>query len=313
MSNGIYGVEEVRHLLQEDVFAGAFECLRRIWQAPGAFEARSVVKHEYRTRLLEHELHRQHPSLYEELLDRVGDHPLSRLTNGCGVIMDGLSVREGFQLAADLADDHDWNVEYEWAACEAVPTETKFIAQEWFGANGGKQASQLHDDVAYVGEPEVPQLPGTSPEYVWSRFPDKRLHGSQEGQYTLTELSEVYSEARELLVDIIKESVHDEFVVTSDHGYVNFNGRNPYRLTDEAETILKDKFGGRYREVEHSGLLRQLEKDDIIVRSDGYYLVQGHYEWTTRGASERIDHGGLTLVEAMTPVLTIDTSEGDRL
>lgn len=311
MSRGLYGVKEARRLINDAPLEGAFECLRRIWEGPDAFEAKFLAEREYRTRLLERELHRQYPDLYEDLLAQVGGHPLTELDSGCGVILDGLSLREGFQLADDLADEYGWVIEYDWSACEGLPTETKFIAQPWFGANGGKQASQKHDDVAYVGEPEVPQLPGTSPEYVWSRFPDKRLHGSQEGQYTLTELREVYEEAKQVLVDIIEQSVHDEFLVTSDHGYVNFSGNNPYRLSDEAESILKDKFSGRYREVAHSGLLRQLERQDIIVRSNGHYLIQGHYTWTTRGPASRIDHGGLTLVEAMTPVLTIDTTSGD--
>ncbi|MFC7226798.1 hypothetical protein N0B31_05230 [Salinirubellus salinus] len=308
MSRGLYGIDEVRHLVNDDPFDALFECLRRIWDADDAFEAKQVADREYRTRLLEREISRQYPDLYDDLVDRVGDHPLMELTDGCGIIMDGMSLREGFRLAADLAEERDWTVEYDWAACEGLPTETKFIAQPWFNANGGKQASMKHDHVAYIGEPEVPPLPGTSPEYVWSRFPDKRLHNSQEGQYTLTELVEVYDEAKELVIDIIEESVHDRFLVSSDHGYVNFSGNNPYRLAEEDEAILKEKFSGRYREVEHSGLLRKLERDGIIHRAGGHYLIRGHHSWTKRGATSRIDHGGLTLVETMTPLLTVDTT-----
>jgi hypothetical protein len=90
---------------------------------------------------------------------------------------------------------------------------------------------------------------------------------------------------------------------------VNFSGNNPYRLSEEHEEILKDKFGGRFREVENSGLLRKLEEDDITVRDDNHFIVRGHYDWTTRSASSKITHGGVSLTEVMTPILSIKTNE----
>lgn len=309
MSEPLWGVREVEHLTEGDLLDGAFECLRRIWQREDALDGKVVAGREYRTRLLEYELTRQYPGLYDDLVGRVGNHPLTELDDGCGVIMDALSLREGFQLERELSAEFDWEVSFDWAAVEALPTETEFIADAWFGANGGKQASMKHDDVTYLGEPEVPQLPGTDPEYVWSRFPDKRLHSAQEGKYTITELREVYEEAKELLIEIVNESAHDEFLVTSDHGYVNFSGNNPYRLSEEHEEILKDKFSGRFREVENSGLLRKLEEDDITLRNDDYFMVRGHYDWTTRSASSKITHGGVSLTEVMTPTLSIKTNE----
>lgn len=309
MSEGLWSEREVDLLLNGDVLDGAFECLRRIWQTPSALEGKNIGIHEHKTRKLEFELARQYPSLYGELVDRLGNHPLKSIDDGCGIILDALSLREGFKLEDDLQDEFDWDISLEWSATETVPTDTEFIADAWFGANGGKQASQKHSNVTYIGEPEVPPLSGETPEFVWSRFPDERLHNAQQGKYTLTEIDKIYEETKELLIEIVRESIHDEFIVSSDHGYVNFSGNlDPYKPSDEVEEILKDKFGNkRYHEVTNSGLLRRLEERDITMRSNGYFMIKGHYAATTRSASSKITHGGLSLVETMTPVLRINT------
>lgn len=309
MSEGLWGVEEVDKLLYEDdLMDGLFELYRRIWEDKTAFKEENLARREYETRLLDLEIHRQYPSLYVDMLDRVGDHPIGQLKEGCGVIMDALSIREGFRLADELNAEYDWDISLDWEATETLPTETKFIADEWFGANGGKQASILNDNVTYIGEPEVPQLSNETLQFVWSRFPDKRLHGAQEGQYTLTELTDVYEETKQVLVDIITESSHTKFVVSSDHGYANFAGSNPYTLTDEFTEILSDKFDGRFHKVTNSGLLQKLERNGITLRSHGYYIVKGHYEWTGRND---ITHGGFSVPEVMTPVLEINTADTD--
>jgi len=38
------------------------------------------------------------------------------------------------------------------------------------------------------------------------------------------EVEDIYEDVKALLEDIIHESGHDEFLVTSDHGYVNHLG-----------------------------------------------------------------------------------------
>jgi hypothetical protein len=102
MSNELYGYEEFTSLLHEEqVLDGAFECLRRIWGNSNALSARDLAGSEYKTRLLEYELAKMYPALYYELIDSMGDHPITQLDSGCGVIMDALSIREGFRLGED--------------------------------------------------------------------------------------------------------------------------------------------------------------------------------------------------------------------
>lgn len=306
MSDGLYGAGEFDALIEsESVLDGAFECLRRIWAAPNALEDRNLADAEYRTRLLERHLASQDPKLYDGLKREMGDHPITDLDHGCGVVMDALSLREGFQLARDLPDEHGWEVSLDWAPVERLPSETEFICREWFDAHSPSAVSR--DDYRYIGDLEVPQLPGTDPEYVWTRHPDRRLEEAMKGNYSVEELTSIYADIKTLLEGIVAESVHDEFLVTSDHGYVNYLGGNPYALSEDNEEALSSKFTGRYREIEEGHVLGMLLDAGIIDRVGGYFVVKGHYEWAKPGASKRVNHGGLSLPECMTPVINIKT------
>lgn len=310
MSDGLYGVNELEGLVHsEDVLDGVFECLRRIWSSDNALTQRRLSNSEYRTRLLERHIANQDPSLYDTLRDQIGDHPLPNIDSGCGIVMDGLSVREGFRLTADLVEEHDWSVNLGWAAVERLPTETTFICREWFDDHAPSAVNR--DDFRYVGDMDVPRLPGTDPEFIWTRLPDKRVEAAMEGNYVVEELTEVYADTKQLLVDVIGESVHDEFLVSSDHGYINHHGGNPYVLGDDNEDLLVEKFPARYAEVDNSYAFKQLSDAGIIDRVGDHYVVRGHHNPTTRGASKKVRHGGLSLPECMTPVLRINTNRGN--
>ncbi len=306
MSSDLYGTEEFEALLREDdVLDGAFECLRRIWDDPDAMGDRRLPDSEYKTRLLERELAKLYPSLYDDLLDQMGGHPVTELDEGCGVIMDALSLREGFRLEQELADDHGWSVSLSWAPIERVPSETQFICREWFDAQSPSAVSR--NDFRFVGDMDVPKLPGTNPEYVWTRHPDQRLEGALKGNYSMEEVEDIYKDVKTLLEDIVHESVHEEFLVTSDHGYVNHLGNSPYSLTDEQEDALSSKFSSRFREVGNGQAYQVLERAKVIKRVREHYMVRGHHKWTKRGATKKIMHGGLSLPECMTPILRITT------
>lgn len=306
MTDGLYGSAELAELVRGDsVLDGTFECLRRIWSKPDALADRNLNDSEYRTRALEHYLGEQEPKLYDELKASMGDHPITQLDSGCGVIMDALSFREGFQLERDLAADHDWNVSFGWAAVERLPSATEFVCREWFDAHSPSAVDR--EDYRFVGDLDVPQLPGTEPEYVWTRHPDQRLEEAMKGNYSIEELTDIYADVKGLLEDIVAESVYEKFLVTSDHGYINHLGGNPYALSDSDEEALSNTFHGRHREVEDGYAFDQLRDSDVIERVGGHYVVKGHYTWTKRGALSRIGHGGFSLPECLTPVLRITT------
>jgi hypothetical protein len=307
MSDGLYATAELDSLLnEENFFDGVFKCLQRIWGDIDALDDRNLTESEYQTRRLEYELTKLYPSLYDDLIDQMGDHPLTKLDSGCGVIMDALSLREGFRLEQELADEHDWDVSLSWGPIERVPSETQFICQEWFNAQSPSTVSQ--ENYCFIGDMDVPQLPSDDPAYIWTRHPDQRLESALKGNYSTEEIEDVYEDVRSLLETIIHESVHKEFLVTSDHGYVNHLGNSPYSLTDEQEEAISKKFSGRSCEVANGSAYQLLEEANVIKREDGYYMTRGHHNWTKRGASKKITHGGLSLPECMTPVISINTA-----
>lgn len=304
--DSLYGAKELNALIHEkNLFDGVFQCLGRIWRQEEALADRHLHESEYLTRLLEQQLARQVPTLYDHLQAEMGGHPLPRIENGCGVVMDGLSVREGFALAADLPTEMEWEVSLEWAAVERLPTETKFICREWFDAQGPSAVNR--DNFQYIGDDNVPRLPGTTPEFVWTRYPDLKVEDAMRGNYTVEELEDIYEDTKQLLQEIVAESVHNQFLVSSDHGYVNYLGGNPYSLSDRLTDALKNQFKGRFVEVGNSYEFHELEEADVITRAGGHYVVKGHYSWTKRGPAKRTMHGGLSLPECITPVLRIDT------
>ena len=309
MSNALFGKAEFETLLRsENILDGVFEVLRRIWSDSDALSDRQLANSEYQTRLLEHELAELYPPLYDDLLGATGNHPITQLEEGTGVIMDALSLREGFRLEQELAAEYDWDVSLSWAPIERLPSETEFVTREWFDAHAPSAVSR--DDFRFVGEMEVPKLPGTTPEFVWTRHPDQRLEGALKGNYASEQIEDIYEDVKTLLTDIVYESIHDEFLVTSDHGYVNHLGNSPYSLTDEQEEALSSKFSGRFCEVGNGQAYRLLEDADIIKRVGEHYVIRGHYAWTKPGATKKIMHGGLSLPECLTPVLRINT-KGD--
>lgn len=305
MAEALYGQKELSALIEEDnIFEGVFSCLKRIWDNPGAIDDRQLGNSEYRTRKLEKILTELYPPLYDEMMDAVGNHPLPSLSSGCGIVLDSLSLREAFQLRRALSDDY--RVEIDWAMIETLPSETKFICQEWFGAHGPSAVNQ--DNFQYIGQPKVPQLPDTNPAFVWSRFPDKKLHEAFRGNHTIEELSSIFEYTLSHLKDIMNESGHDKFLVTSDHGYVNHLGNNPYSMNDDnLLSALKSKFNGRFEEVANGYPYQLLRENNIIKKYEDHYLVAGHYNWRKRGASSKVMHGGLSLLECMTPVIEIRT------
>jgi hypothetical protein len=310
VSNALYSEKEFDALLhEENVLDGVFECLRRIWNNPTALSDRHIAESEYKTRVLEYELAKLYPSLYDDLIDGMGNHPVRDIETGCGVIMDALSFREGFRLEQELSNEHDWTVSFSWAPIERLPSETQFICREWFDAQSPSAVSR--EDFQYIGDQDVPQLPSTDPAFVWTRHPDQRLEGALKGNYSMEEVENIYEGAKDLLEGVIQESVHTDFLVTSDHGYVNHLGNSPYSMTDEEEESLSSKFNSRFREIGNGQSFRVLENANVIKRSGGHYVVRGHYKWTKRGATKKIMHGGLSLPECMTPVLRIDTTGGN--
>lgn len=285
----------------DDILDGVVECYERIWGAADALEQRNLGANEYNSRVLERLIARQYPSLYDDVLGRADPetHPLRTTSANCRVIADSLSLREAFQLCRDW-EDESWEVSFDWTVVPAVPTTTEFACRAWF--NRHAPSAVTTDDFTYLGGNEV-TLTNSSPEHIWMMYADNRLHNSTHGSSTIEDVSDIYETTKGLLEDILSRTVHETVFITSDHGYLNFIGNNPYWLSDEAKARVGAHFGDRYCEVSNDAALHELEEQGVTVRKDGHYMLKGHYERGSR--THRFTHGGASLLESVTPALTV--------
>jgi hypothetical protein len=298
----LFDLTHVQGLVEkDDILDGIVECYKRIWSAPNALEQRHLGANEYNSRVLEQFMSNQYPGLYSDVLGRVEpeNHALQTTEANCRVIADSLSLREAFQLCRDW-EDESWDVSFDWTVVPAVPTATEFACRAWFNRHAPSAVSA--DDFTYLGGNEV-TLTNSSPEYIWMMYADNRLHHSTHGTSTIEEVSDIYETTKGLLETIFSRTVHDTVFISSDHGYLNFLGNTPYSLSESAEQRVQNYFDDRYCEVSNDSGLHELEEQGVTVRKDGHYLLKGHYERSSR--SRRFTHGGASLLECLTPALTV--------
>lgn len=298
----LFDTSHVAGLIEsDDILDGIVDCYKRIWGAPDALDERHLGANEYNSRVLEQLMAQQYPELYTDVVGRVDPeaHPLQTTDANCRVIADSLSLREAFQLCRDW-DSEAWDVSFDWTVVPAVPTATEFACQAWFNRHAPSAVSA--DDFTYLGGNEV-TLTNSSPEYIWMMYADNRLHNSTHGSSTIEDVSDIYATTKEMLETIFTRTIHDTVLITSDHGYLNFIGNTPYSLSEAASQRVQDHFGDRYCEVSNDAGLHELEEQGVTVRKDGHYMLKGHYERSSR--AHRFTHGGASLLECLTPALTV--------
>jgi hypothetical protein len=103
----------------------------------------------------------------------------------------------------------------------------------------------------------------------------------------------------------------DEFLVTSDHGYLYVENATLFWSVRRDEKVLRQLFGGRRAlPAEEVGpefdKLRQVPKHRTyaLFDNEGCY-VRGRYHWSVQGPTSDVTHYGLSLMECLVPVMTI--------
>lgn len=298
----LFEKKHIQSLIESpDILEGVVESYREIWDKDDALDERELGANEYLSRVLEQVIADQYPSVYKELFDRIDPdaHPLKATSAGCRVVADSLSLREAFKLCRDW-ESAEWDVEFDWTVVPAVPTTTKFACQAWYNRNAPSAVHQ--DGFTHLGGNEV-NLQNSTPETVWMMYADNRLHHSTHGSSTIQAVDDIYETTRGLLETIFSRTIHDTVLITSDHGYLNFLGNNPYSLSDSADSRIRDYFDDRFCEVSNDSALHGLEEEGFTVRDSGHYMLKGHYHRPNR--SRRFTHGGASLLECLTPALTV--------
>jgi len=235
------------------------------------------------------------------------------------IVFDGLSIRE-IPMILNLADKSGFNISLTGTSQAAIPSETMdFIEREL--PCGHIAPSQLQTrrelrekGIAAIYSRDITQpLSGEyeeSPLLVWSSFPDvtykdsgARFEGHFDNIHTMFETAWVN------IVQSIKGK--KRIIITSDHGYIFFGTGMDFPRTPSALRELNTYFGNN-RNISLGENPKPPESDDIWTdTSHNVALVKGRVRTRSTGeaASRLYRHGGLSLMEMITPWIELEVNQ----
>jgi hypothetical protein len=214
---------------------------------------------------------------------------------GTFVVMDAMSVREA-AMFVDMLEErgHDPETSYSFSS---VPSETKFYRDRVDYSDlkrEHKTASVKSQDPSLDGDEEL----------VWCRYPDALLENIQEGKTKLSSIEEMYEKTETALRAILDQLDTDRVVIGSDHGYARLDAGHTFQISDGQKSALQETFSGRFESVGDVNA-SHLVDEGLVVEADGYYMPIGRYTWPARGKYSTFQHGGLSLLECITPRIEV--------
>lgn len=293
--------ERLRGLVErEDPVEVVWEALWDIWESPDGPDEQYDRHREWEAVELERTLLDTYWEFYSEVLPWrcVNEASMSVPDDGAFLVMDAMSVREA-GLFVEILDDHgyDVSVDYSYAT---VPSETTDYKQRV------GYADRKRDHASTTVRSRSPSLSGEE-RLVWCKYPDSLFENVQEGKTELSTFEESYGDTEEAFLSILEQLEAGRVIVGSDHGYIRGESGFNFRIGERDKNRLKETFGGsrfvRIDETEGDG--DALVEDRLAVEADGYYLPVGRYTWPVRGKYSTVQHGGLSLMECLTPRLEI--------
>jgi hypothetical protein len=258
--------------------------------------------------------------IYHELLSQ--KDPEKKLFNrlsdsGTAIaVFDGLSLRE-IPLIQLLATKSGFKVSSVDTSLAAVPSETlDYIERELscgrIGPSQLPNRKELKDKgiiAIYHGNISQP-LSGeykNSPLLVWSSFPDETYRDS--GAKFENHFENILAFFENAWINIIQQiKGKKKIVITSDHGYVFFGTGLDFPRTS-SELAELNRFFGNER---HAFLTEKPQppiSDDIFIdTSRNVAMIKGRIKTRSTGtaATKLYKHGGLSLMEMITPWIELE-------
>lgn len=217
------------------------------------------------------------------------------------VLLDMLSIREAVLLREHL-EDEGYEVDFNYSF-SAMPSTT-----EAFKKKIDLPEKKKEYKFKKINDPQNFSLDGDE-DFVWSSFPDKWLESIQEGKKVLSSDEEVYEKTQEHLDKILDQIEGEEIVVTSDHGYNVQKGAYQFSLAPSDQKKIKEVMGNNrsIRDIDVDA--DKLVDAGFLVRYDGYLMAQARNIWPIGGSYSIYQHGGISLMECITPKLKIKRGE----
>lgn len=256
---------------------------------------------------LEEFLFKSYFELYQvELLKRIEKEELqwlSDITNNGNVylVMDALSLREMGLLAEELKNNFK-KVVFDYGF-SALPSDTNFFRNKI-------KYDILKNSVNFYHLKEYDSIDLSGNEnFIWSRYPDLLIENVRSGQSLKNDLEDVFKKTRFVIFTVLEKLNAEKVIICSDHGYLRTE--SSYNITINNETVkrwLRGLFdGSRFikKEEADKNLAENLMNKNMIAETDEYYLPISHYSWPVSGAYSTFSHGGLSLLEVITPKITV--------
>ena len=306
MTTGLYSPADLELIFDGKLFDSIFGILRRIWNPNKKGISQYYRDGEIESNRLEKSLLELHPSLYDELIDCCNNENVAEKTRQedkyCLVLMDSLSLREAMLLEDDFKKDYNVKVGYSFST---LPSETEAFKQRIFRRINISQWNNpnfkyIHDLSSMSVFPESNKLT------IWTQIPDNKIHHTRAGHSEPWSMEEIYTDIKQLVNEILITCRHENVVITSDHGYVDLTAGCTFPIGDKWKKMLRNQFKKRWKKKENNWELELLYDQKYIRYSGENYIVQGRYSWTTgRGRVNTRRHGGISIMECMTPALII--------
>lgn len=234
------------------------------------------------------------------------------------LILDGLSLRE-LPWLVEGAKARGFTVHNTTAHGTEVPSETNafaralgFNSRSQLQNNGGGMAHRLapaKTECVELPWKDCANLIDASPNWIfWHQWPDSKLHdgsGAGQGLDTLTREIAAQLTSNEFWEFVERLATGRRLVITSDHGYAATGLF--FDAADEQAAFLKGILkSGRLVAGEHDpGPFVPPVALQVNSPHGRHLLAIGRWKWRSQGGYPTLAHGGLSLLEMLSPFVEI--------
>lgn len=280
---------------EEDPFPGLFDFLIGvIWSPQDSLE--EFYAQEKKMTDLERFLTRTYDEFFTEVLPSRCSQVQDIFIKTPAIYLDSLSLREGILLRETLSKEgYQAKLSYAFSAVPSVTTayKTKINLKEL-------KKSHKYVEIKDLSSYKIDGDEGL----IWSSFPDALFESLASGKTVLDSIENAYKRVEKLALDLVEKLDHDTIYLRSDHGYVRHQAAYSLSIDIGIKQIREAFGGGRYVPETEAGELNQ-ELHQFIVQANEHYLAKSQYVWPVAGKYQTFQHGGVSLMECLTPVLEV--------